>query len=900
MTTATTAPATGGGSPTEKSVQNLEVSLHGNGPLKVVGGRADAMFDQLSDEDKAKLPSYKGDLELTQHSAGSLTSEAAMKRWNRKNELLADATERASVAADWLGTQPYDRSRITDAWLRFLPGQFHDLMAGTALPLAYTYTWNDEILAMNEFAGVLQSAVGGVARTLDTQTRGVPLVVYNPLSTAREDVVEAKVALAGRTEAVRVVGPDGREVPAQIVESGPGDTKVAFVAKMPPLGYAVYDVIPAAKATESNGLRVSMEGLENARYRVRIDENGDVASIFDKSAGKELLKGPARLAYMHEDPTDFPAWNMDWNDQRKSPRAYVSGHPTVRVVENGPARVALEITRESEGSVFRQTIRLAAGEAGNRVEFATKIDWQGKESVLKAVFPLTVSNPLATYNWELGTVQRGNDEPKKYEVASHRWSDLTDTTGAYGVSILDDSKYGSDKPDDNTMRLSLLYTPGTQAGYQHQGTQDWGRHEILYAVEGHSGGWGRDTQWSALRLNQPLIAFQTVRHPGRIGKSFSLASVSDPNVSIEALKKAEDSNEVIVRINELAGKPTDDVRIRFASPIVSAREVDGQERPIGAARVVDGQLVFSTTAYRPKAFAIRLGSSPMRESAVSSHPLALPYNVKVASSWAKKTDGNFDGKGDSLPGELLPRTIVSDNVMFKLAPAGSQDAVIPNGQTLNLPAGKSRRVYLLAASTDNDTVARFTVGQQRRQLTIQAWNGYIGQWDTRLWAGVVPELTYDWHNNLAGLVPGYIKRDPVAWYADHRRLADGSNDIYAFAYLFRYAIDVPDGANTLTLPTNDKVRILAATVARNPNDDLTPAQPLYDVLDRSGVAGPTISPAGGIFHRLDAGEDRTCPLLVGRDRPPVHAGRNDAELHVSRLPRRALPVQVRSTAGSPG
>ena len=173
-----------GGAPTEDSVKSLETSITGDGPIKVLGGAANVMFDSITPDQLAGLPRYKGDLLLTEHSAGELTSEAAQKRWNHKNELLGDDTERASIAADWIGALPYDRDRITDSWLRFLPGQFHDLLAGTALPRAYAYSWNDQIVAMNEFAGVLQEANGGVCRALDTRAKGVSVVVYNPLSIA--------------------------------------------------------------------------------------------------------------------------------------------------------------------------------------------------------------------------------------------------------------------------------------------------------------------------------------------------------------------------------------------------------------------------------------------------------------------------------------------------------------------------------------------------------------------------------------------------------------------------------------------------------------------------------------------------------------------------------------------
>ncbi len=490
---------------------------------------------------------------------------------------------------------PYDQARIHDAWLRFLPGQFHDLMAGTALPIAYEFAWNDQIIAQNEFAGVLQESAGGIARALDTRAQGVSLMVYNPLSCARQDVVDATVTFPGAAPtAVRVVGPDGQAVPCQIKSRAGNALAVEFLGSAPPVGFAVYDVRPAPSAGPANpALHVSKTGLENARYRVKLNADGDVASIYDKAAGREMLTGPARLAYQYENPAEYPAWNMDWEDQQKPPRGYVEGPATVRVVENGPVRVALEVTRESEGSRFVQTIRLASGGAGNRVEFANSINWKGKECALKAVFPLTVSNPLATYNWELGTIQRPNNEPKKFEVPAHKWFDLTDTDGKYGVAVLDTGKYGSDKPDDSTVRLTLLYTPGVRGGYQDQASQDWGRHDFVYALQGHAGDWRQgQTQWEAARLNQPLLAFQTTAHPGPRGRTFSLAHVSTTQVQIEALKKAEDSGETVVRVNELSGQPVQAVHLGMAAPILSAREINGQEQPLGPATVQGGQARF--------------------------------------------------------------------------------------------------------------------------------------------------------------------------------------------------------------------------------------------------------------------------------------------------------------------
>jgi alpha-mannosidase len=157
----------------------------GDGPVHVVSAAADQMFLDIKPEMQSKMPTYKGDLELINHSAGSLTSEAYHKRWNRKNEILADAAEKASVAAAWMGGRTYPQQRLNDAWTLVMGGQFHDTGAGTATPRSYEFAQNDDAIAMNQFAEVLTSATQAVASALDTQASGIPIVVYNPLNITR-------------------------------------------------------------------------------------------------------------------------------------------------------------------------------------------------------------------------------------------------------------------------------------------------------------------------------------------------------------------------------------------------------------------------------------------------------------------------------------------------------------------------------------------------------------------------------------------------------------------------------------------------------------------------------------------------------------------------------------------
>ena len=798
----------------------------GDGPVHVISTNAEQMFLDITPAEAAGLPRYTGEMELTNHSAGSLTSQAYQKRWIRKEELLADASEKASIVAEWLGARPYPLGRLNDAWTLAMGGHFHDIAAGTATPKAYEFAWNDDVIAMNQFAGVLNNATEAVAAALDTDTKGVPVVVFNPLNIVREDLVESSIGFPeGMPKEVHVIGPDNNEVTSQI-----SNGKVIFLAKAPSVGYAVYDVIPGAGAPDHYRMKVSENSLENEYYRVKLNADGDVTSIFDKSIHRELLAAPARLAISYDNPEHWPAWNMDWDQEQAAPTAYVGGPAKIRIVESGPARVAVEVSRETAGSRFVQTIRLSAGDAGRRVEFANVIDWNTREANLKATFPLTASNEMATYNWDIGTIERPTAQPKKFEVPSHQWIDLTDMKGEFGTTILTDCKNGSDKPNDHTIRLTLIRTPGTRGGYADQGTQDIGHHEFVYGIAGHAADWRESqTDWQAQRLNAPLIAFQASKHAGVLGKEFSLLKVSNPRIRVLALKKAEQSAEIVVRLVELDGKPQRDVKISFNTAIISAREVNGQEQPVASTPVFGGSLVTSFSAYQPRTFAVRLAAARTKVASVRSAPVALHYDLATASNDGTPTVGGFDGKGNALPAEMLPEQITLNDVQFRLAApkTGSPNAVVAKGQTIDLPEGRFNRVYVLAASADGDQKAAFEVGNKRVDLNIQNWGGFVGQWDDRQWSS--KDTSNDDYGEMTGIKPGYIKRADLAWYCSHHHNAAGENVPYAYSYLFAYSIDLPAGVKTIKLPDNDKVRVMAISVA-DENAEVKPVQPLYDVL----------------------------------------------------------------------
>ncbi len=829
-----------GGSPTDSSVWWLEKSLKDRANIRVVSSKADQMFKDITPAQKAKLPSYTGDLLLTNHSAGSINSAAYLKRWNRKLEFLGCNAEAASVMGTWLGGMTYPTKKMDEAWWLTLATQFHDMLAGTCIPEAFDYMWNDQLLAANQFSYILADASGATVRALDTRGEGIPVVVYNSLPIERQDVAKATVTFPGvAPKAVRVFAPDGKEVPSQIQKLDGDKLTVVFLAKTPSMSYSVYEVresdVPCSMNT---GLQVTDSTLENSKYVVKIDKNGDVSTIYDRVANKELLSAPIRLAFMHERPEYWPAWNMDWSDQKMPPEGYVDGPAKMKIVEDGPARIGIQVIRDSRNSKVVQEIRLAAGEAGDRVEFKTFIDWATLGVALDATFPLTVSNPMATYNEEVGTVERGNNGPKKFEVPSHQWFDLTDKSGDYGVSILEDCKNGSDKPSDNEVRLTLMYTPGVRekVGYLDQAYQDIGKNNMLYAVYGHEGGWKEgNSDLAGLRLNQPLITFQAPTHSGYLGKSFSFMRISNPDIHVMALKRAENGKGIILRIVEAKGKSWKNVEVSLAGRVLSAKQVDGQERYLGPATVRNGKLIFDATPYHIMTFELNLAPPKEKLSQPESVPVHLPYNMVAMTNRNDMATGNYDQEGRSYPLEVIPKTIVSEDISFAMGPRqrARDNAVACDNQTIRLPKGKFNRLYMLAASGDTLQNGTFMVGDKSVDISVEPWSGFFGQWDKRLWDNPdTLEKNYGWRGiHYVGLQPGYTRKGDVGYFTQFRHLPDGKDEAYAYAYIYKYRIDLPAGAKEVKLPANKNIRIFAMSAAYDENDNAKPAQALFDTLN---------------------------------------------------------------------
>jgi len=811
-----------GGAPRENDVKNLEdVLADKEGEIKVITTSSDQMYKDITPELRAKLPVFKGDLMLIEHSAGSLTSQAYMKKMNRKNELLAKGAEQMACVADMIGRIDYPYQKLNNAWDLVLGSQFHDILPGTSIPKAYEYAWNDEFIAANGFSNVLTSSVGAVSEMLDTRTKGRSVVVYNPVSHQREGVVKIKMEYNKLPAGITVFSPEGKEVPCQITSRENNVAEVIFVANVPSMGMSVYDVRESVHANQvSTSLKVSDTSLENDYYKVTLATNGDIQSVFDKKAGKELLKQPASLEFLYEEPDEWPAWNMDWNDRKNPAIGYMTEAPLLKIVENGPVRVAIEVSREGRNSTIKQVISLSAGDAGKVVQVNNIVNWQSSGVSLKAAFPLAVSNKTATYNIGVGTLERGNNNSKKFEVPSKQWFDLTDESGDYGVTILEDCKYGSDKPSDNTLRLTLLYTPKTHSWYRLQNSQDWGIHEFNYGIYGHEGSWqSAGSDWQGKYFNEPLLAFEVNDHKGTVGKQFSILSTNKDEVGVMALKKKEDDEYYIVRVNELCGSDVTDGQITFPWEITNAYEVDGQENKSGSVDFSSNNLTFDLSHNTIRSFAVKL-ASPANMTNVAQVSVQLPYNTDVMSYDTNRHDGDLAWRR-SYPAELVPDKIQSEGISFTMGDKSDRvhNAVACKGQTIELPKGKYNKVYILACAVRDET-ADFRVNNTTHQLNIQGWTGYVGQFYNRVFERD--------HLTVAELEDAYVKTGNIAWFASHRHKAYPSeNEAYQYSYMYKYELDVPVGAKTISLPDNDRIKVMAITVA-NQEADARCLQPLID------------------------------------------------------------------------
>jgi alpha-mannosidase len=517
---------------------------------------ADAFFKHLVAQSKIQhIPVYRNELYLEYHR-GTYTTQSNTKRNNRRGEAeLADAELLSTIAA--MFGRPYPRNEIHSAWDILLLNQFHDILPGSGVNKVYKDADKDYATLFVTTASVSGSALRVVTRHVRTSGRNEALVVFNTLPWVRDAIVNVDT---GNPESKTVIDPKNKTVMSQAI-GAPGRKHLLFVAKgLPASGYAVYRLIARAPVAKAGSLTVGPTRLENEFIKVIIDEkNGNITSLVDKRTGREYFgsgKTGNELQCYRDQHEKYDAWNIKLHE-----RLPMQMQGPTEVVESGPVRVTVRITKTIGKSTFVQYVSLVRGVP--QVFARMEVDWHEAHVMAKLAFDLNLQNDTAWYEIPYAAIPRAavaktDADRAKWEVSAQKWVSYSDRDGSVGFSLLNNGKYGYDTKG-SVMRMSLLRSPK-----EPDPEADMGRHVIEYAIVPHPGDW-REAQMPrrGYEFNNPVITMIEPNHGGTLPAEKSFFGSEPAGVILSSVKRAEDSDAVVLRVYESTGR---DSRARIRLP----------------------------------------------------------------------------------------------------------------------------------------------------------------------------------------------------------------------------------------------------------------------------------------------------------------------------------------------
>ena len=594
----------GGGGPTMEMLESARGLKNLPGLPSVELGSAEVFFERLEKRlDGKNLPVWDGELYLEYHR-GTYTSQAKNKRANRKAEILYHAAEWLSALADLLtGQNDYPARSLQAGWELILLNQFHDILPGSSIHQVY----EDSLEDYKRINHLGSHAVEAAQRTIADQisVNQDSLLVFNPLSWKRDGLVEFPWPEGEDLK----TSPAVHDPAIQVVEVN-GERKVLFpVEAVPALGYQAYPLIQRSQLVQENGAELSItpETLENRFYRLQLNHAGQITSIWDKQNSREVLAPGSRgnvFQAFEDKPLAFDAWDIDIYYQEKMKEI---GELVDRTVEEtGPLRGVLRLSWRFYDSIITQ--RLILYYNSPRIDFCTEVDWQEQQVLLKVAFPVAIRSTRATYDIQFGNIERPTHwntswDYARFEVVGHKWADLSE--GNYGVSLLNDCKYGYDVKD-NVLRLTLIKSsirPDPQA--------DKGRHNFIYGLLPHAGDWrNSEIVRQAYDLNNPLLSGGVIKEGmsetlvRSLPACFSFAEVDADNVILETVKKAELEEAWVIRVYEYKQYHSSRASINFGKRILKALECNLMEEEEQPATYEGQRLSFAISPYEIKTFKV--------------------------------------------------------------------------------------------------------------------------------------------------------------------------------------------------------------------------------------------------------------------------------------------------------
>lgn len=537
------------------------------------------------------VPVWQDELYLEFHR-GCYTTHADQKQWNRGCESLLYQAELFASLATLVTGKAYPKAELETAWKQVLFNQFHDILPGSSIPEVFEDANRDWSQVKQVGTQILQASLRAIAAQIilippgtdSGTTPSLPIVVFNSLNWQRSEVVSLSLPeTLNLNQGWQVCDLDGKAVPSQIHPTQPA---LLFLAPdVPSVGYRVFWLRQSDELVQSGHYPEDF-ALENASLRVTVNPStGDLSSIFDKINQREVLSGPGnQLQFFQDSGQYWDAWNIDPDyAQHSLPAAKLK---TIEWLACGPLQSRLRVIRQFGQSQFCQDYILEAGSAVLKIE--NRVDWQERQVLVKVAFPLTVQASYATYEIPCGAIQRPTQpnpqilEPReaaKWEVPALQWADLSNLVeGEYGVSLLNDCKYGYDA-QPNQLRLTLLRSPSWP-----DPAADRGVHQFTYALYPHSGSWqAAETPQRGYELNQPLqvwLAQSQDSQAGLLPPRGEFMDLQASNLILMAFKQAEANPEAwILRCYECYGE-TAGLDLRSDRNLAIHQPVDLLERPI--------------------------------------------------------------------------------------------------------------------------------------------------------------------------------------------------------------------------------------------------------------------------------------------------------------------------------
>ena len=546
----------GGGGPTREMLEQYTRMEHGiPGCPQTVMSDTRTFFRELERqvEGSRYLPTWTGEMYLEYHR-GTYTSMARNKRSNRKSEFgYINAELYGMMAKEWMD-QPYPAQRLLQGWETIERNQFHDILPGSSIKEVYDDSKREYAWLRREGQELRDEALSALTASISGSAGDV--VVYNPLSFD----YDGPVLLAAGEDAEVFDGE--RALPTQAIAHG---NALFQGGNIPAKGYKRFRISKGAGETASTA-QIDGRVYETPHYRLVFDENMEISELFDKVAGRQVLKpgqtGNQLVSY-EDRPHNFDAWDI--NNYYIEHSWPVQDVQAVTVLENGPVRCVVQIDRKYLDSEIHQRVILYRDD--RRIDFENDWDWKQSHILVRALFPVDVLADEATYEIQYGHVKRPTHfntswDFARFEVCHHKWLDLAEQ--GYGVSLLNESKYGA-SVHDGVIGLSLV-----KSSTHPNPVADQEKHKFTYSLLPHQGSWQEaGVLQAAYALNNWPVAFIKETEGGTLPASSSFVSSSQPNCVVETVKQAEDSDACIVRVYEAYRQRTE-AQLRFARPIVSA------------------------------------------------------------------------------------------------------------------------------------------------------------------------------------------------------------------------------------------------------------------------------------------------------------------------------------------